>query len=136
MKVLIDTNVIIDGLQSRKGFLEDAGQVMLRAYDYDGYITANSLADIFYLQHRFFHDKKKAKQSITDLTKLFGIIDTTGNDCRNALRSEMNDFEDAILMESALREDIDVIVTRNTKDFKKSTIKICTPVEFFQLLTD
>ena len=132
MKVLIDTNVLIDGFQSRKGFLEDAGQVILRAYDYDGYITANSLTDIFYLQSRFYHSKAKAKKNLEDIVTLFGIIDTTEEDCKNALRSEMKDFEDAVLVESALREGVDVIVTRNKKDFKNSSIKICSPLEFFQ----
>ena len=52
MKVLLDTNIIIDSLQSRKGFLEDAGQVMLRAFEYDGYLVASSITDIFYLHNR------------------------------------------------------------------------------------
>ena len=133
MRVLIDTNVIIDGLQSRKGFLEDAGQVMLRACDYEGYVTANSLTDIFYLQSRFFHSREKAKQNLADLTKVFRILDTTAADCENALRNKMPDFEDAVALESALRGRIDVIVTRNKKDFVDSAIMICDPIEFLRL---
>ena len=136
MRPLIDTNIIIDGLQSRKGFMEDAGMVMLRACDYDGYITASSLTDIFYLQARYFHNKAKAKNNMAELMRVFDILDTTGSDCKNALRGEMTDFEDAVLLESAMREKIDIIVTRNKKDFVKSSIEVCSPVEFLRKLSD
>ena len=136
MKALIDTNVIIDSLQSRKGFLEDAGQVMLRACDYDGYIAASSITDIFYLQGKFFGNKKKAKQNLADLLKIFKVLDTTAEDCKNALRSEMADFEDAILVESAMRSGINVIVTRNKKDFRNIALKVCNPDEFLALIED
>ena len=136
MKVLLDTNVIIDSLQSRKGFLEDAGQVMLRAFEYDGCIVASSITDIFYLQNRYTHDKEKAKQALSDLFKLFGILDTTADDCKNALRSEVADYEDAVMVESAKRNAIDCIVTRNVKDFAKSKVKTYSPVEFLKLLNE
>ncbi len=135
MKVLIDTNIIIDGLQSRKGFMEDAGQIILRACDYDGFITASSITDIFYLQKRFFRDDKKAKENLAELFKIFGVLDTTEADCRNALRSDISDYEDAVQMESALRNGVDMVVTRNSKDFEKASIKVYTPIEFLRLLS-
>ena len=134
MKALIDTNIIIDALQSRADFLEDAREIMLRIADYDGYITTNSISDIHYLQHKFFHDKKRARDSLADLLAIFGILDITSDDCYNALRSNVSDFEDAILVESALRNRMDAIVTRNTKDFKNSPIKVYSPYDFLQVL--
>lgn len=134
MKVLIDANVIIDSLQSREGFLEDARQVMLRACDYGGYIAASSVTDIFYLQNRFFRDKKKAKRNLADLLKIFRVLGTTEDDCKNALRSEMADFEDAVLAESAMRAGVDVVVTRNTKDFQGLPLRVCEPDEFLRML--
>ena len=134
MKILIDTNVIIDALQSRKGFLEDAGWMIFKSNKYDGYITANSITDIFYIQNRFYHDKAKTKQAVANLLKLFDVLDTTATDCHSAIRSNIPDFEDAVLVESAIREDMDAIVTRNTKDFKGSPVKVYTPAEFLALL--
>lgn len=99
MKVLVDTNVIIDALQSRKGFLEDAREIMLRAGDYDGFIAASSVTDIFYLQSRFFHDKAKVRKNLADLLKVFEILDVVDVDCRNALRSATANYEDAVLAE-------------------------------------
>ncbi|MBQ1344113.1 PIN domain-containing protein [Candidatus Saccharibacteria bacterium] len=134
MKVLIDTNVIIDALQSRKGFLEDAGWVLLKSDRYDGYITASSITDIYYLYHRFTRDRAKTKQGIMAITEILDILDTTGADCRNAMRSDISDYEDAVLVETSLREKIDIIVTRNQKDFRNSPVKICSPLEFLEIL--
>lgn len=136
MKVLIDTNIIIDGLQSRKGFHDDAGLVMLQAYEYDGYIAASSITDIFYLQRKFFHDKQKARENLTELLKIYRVLDTTAEDCKNALRSNIADFEDAVLIESVMRAGLDAIVTRNKKDFQKSSINIYDPVEFLRVLRE
>ena len=135
MKVIIDTNVIIDALQSRKGFLEDAGWVLLKASDYDGYIVASSVTDIFYIHNRFLHDKDRTRKCLIDLFKVFDVLDTTREDCRNALRSDIPDFEDAVLVEAAMREGIEAIVTRNQKDFEKSPVKIYSPEEFLKELS-
>lgn len=134
MKALIDTNVIIDALQSRKDFNEDAEFVMLQAYEYDGYIAATSTTDIYYIQRRYYHDQEKAKDNLVKVLKLYDVIDITRTDCYNAIRSSVSDYEDAVLVESARRNDIDCIVTRNTKDFKNAAIPIYTPAEFLRLL--
>ena len=132
MKALIDTNVIIDALQNRKGFNEDAEFVVLQAYEYNGYIAATSITDIYYIQHKYYHNKDKARNNLKKILKLYDIMDITGPDCHNALRNGMNDYEDAILVESAKRNDIDCIVTRNAKDFKNAGIPVYTPVEFLR----
>ena len=134
MKALIDTNVIIDALQSRKDFNEDAEFVMLQACEYDGYIAATSITDIYYIQHRYYHNQEKAKNNLEKILKLYDVIDVTGADCHNAIRNNISDYEDAVLVESAIRNDIDCIVTRNAKDFKNSVITIYTPIEFLRLL--
>ena len=134
MRALIDTNVIIDALQSRKGFKEDADFVMLQSYGYEGFLAATRVTDIYYIQRRFYHDQEKAKNNLTKIFKLYGIIDITESDCQNALRSDIPDYEDAVLVESASRNDIDCIVTRDTKDFKNSRIPVYTPVEFLEIL--
>ena len=130
MRVLIDTNIIIDGLQSRKGFLEESGLVIMQAYEYDGFVTASSMTDIFYLMNKYYHNKKKARENLREITRIFTVLDTTGDDCRAALHSDIADFEDAVLVETARREKIDVIVTRNKKDFNNTSMKVYTPTEF------
>ena len=134
MRVLIDTNVIIDALQNREGIAKGSEFVVLQAYEYDGYVAATSVTDIYYVQRRYYHNKEKARENLEKILKLYDIIDITGIDCYSALRNGMNDFEDAVLVESARRNDIDCIVTRDVKDFKNANIAVYTPVEFLRLL--
>ena len=136
MKVLIDTNIFIDFLQNRQPFASNSREVIFQALNYEGYVAASNITDIYYLRYRQTHSRRKTKKDITDLLKVFDVIDTTGIDCRNALRSDISDYEDAVMVESAKRSDIDCIVTRNTKDFKNSNIPVYTPVEFLRLLKD
>lgn len=136
MRVLIDTNVIIDALQNREDFAKDSEFVVLQAYEYDGYIAATSVTDIYYIQRRYYHNKEKARKNLEKVLKLYNIIDITGIDCYSALRNGMNDYEDAVLVESARRNDIDCIVTRDVNDFKNSGILVYTPIEFLRILKD
>ena len=135
MNALIDTNVIVDFLQERQPFTKDSREVVFRATsDYKGYVGASSVTDIYYIHHQHTHNKKRTRKDLASLLKVFDIMDTTNADCRNALHSSIPDFEDAVLVESAIREGINVIVTRNKKDFKNSPIKVCTPTEFLEFL--
>ncbi len=136
MKVLIDTNVIIDALQGRDNFAKDAELVVLQAYEYDGFVVATSVTDIFYIQRRYYHNKERAKENLEKILKIYSVLDVTNIDCYSALRSDIPDYEDAVLIESARRNDIDCIVTRDTKDFQNSNIPIYTPVEFLKKLRD
>ena len=63
---------------------------------------------------------------------LFDLLDTAGIDCRKAISSGMSDFEDAVMVETALRCGMDCIVTRNVKDYEKSLINVYQPDEFLE----
>ncbi len=136
MKALIDTCIIIDALQNRQGFAENAQKIFLMAANrkFGGYISAKSLTDIYYIMHRHFHDDKQTRSILNKLLIIFGIMDTTGEDCRNALISDISDFEDAVMVRTARRSDTDCIITRNVKDYSRSDVKICTPEEFIDLI--
>ena len=64
------------------------------------------------------------------------MADTSASDIFHALASETSDFEDAVMIETALRFHADCIVTRNIKDYKKSPVPIYSPEEFLRLLTE
>ena len=132
MKILIDTCVIIDALQARKPFNEDAEKVILAVAQNkcEGYITAKSVTDIYYLIHRCTHSDSETRNIISKVLMIINILDTTGIDIKKAMLSEMSDYEDAVMVETALRENVDLIVTRNIKDFVKSKVKVKTPTEF------
>ena len=136
MRALIDTCVIIDALQSRVPFAEDAQKIFIHSANrqFEGYITAKSVTDIYYLTHRLTHSDAETRKILSKLFTLFNLLDTTSLDCRKAISSEISDYEDAIMVETAIRSEMDCIVTRNVKDYTKSSIKVCEPSAFLKLL--
>ena len=136
MRTLIDTCVIIDALQSREGFEKEAQNIFLAAANnaFLGYITAKAVTDIYYLMHRYTHSDKTSRETLNKLFTLFDVLDTSGIDCRKAVPSPVSDFEDAVMIETALRSEVDCIVTRNTEDFAKSPVPVLSPKEFLHKL--
>ncbi len=84
--------------------------------------------------HHYFHDNNKTRIEIEKLFKLFGVLDTTEFDCKKALLSPISDYEDALMVETSVRSNLDCIVTRNASDYLKSPIKTYSPTEFLKLL--
>ena len=138
MRVLVDTCVIIDALQSRVPFAEAAQKIFIYTANkqFEGYITAKSVTDIYYLTHRLTHSDSETRKILSKLFTLFHLLDTTSLDCRKAISSEISDYEDAIMVETAIRSEIDCIVTRNIKDFKNSTVKVFEPSALLMILEE
>lgn len=136
MRALIDTCVIIDALQNREPFSADAQTIFLAAANnqYVGCITAKSSTDIYYLTHRYTHDDKASRSVLNKLFTLFEVLDTAGIDCRHAIPSPVSDFEDAVMIETASRTEVDCIITRNTHDYAKSVVPVYTPKQFLKEL--
>ncbi len=136
MKVLIDTCVLVDALETREPFFDDAENIFISAAsnEYDGIITARSVLDIYYLVHRYLKDDKKTRMHIGNLMRLFNVCDTTAGDIENAVTSSMKDYEDAVMSETAKRIGADFIVTRNIRDYRDSKVKAIMPSDFLMML--
>ena len=134
MRALIDTCVIIDALQNREPFAQEAQQIFFTIANKHatGYISAKSVLDIYYLTHRSTHSDETTRKILKTLLGLFDILDTTQLDCRQALSSDISDYEDAVMCETAKRCDVDCIVTRNQKDYAKSEVTVYSPAEFLE----
>ena len=132
LKVLVDTCVVIDALENRSHFAEDAQELIIGHInnEYEAYISANSITDIHYLIQSHTGDRKEALEAIRKICSIFYIADTCGSDCRHALVLEGQDYEDNILIATAIRTKMDCILTRNLKDFKSSSIPVQIPGEF------
>lgn len=137
MKILVDTNVIIDALTSREPFRKEAEQIFMLAANRiaDMYITASSATDIYYLVRKYLHSTEQAKNVMEKLYELFGILDVTSNDCTEALGSEMPDYEDSVVSCCAVHNHMDYIVTRNIKDYGKSKVQAILPDEFMKMIS-
>ena len=136
MKLLIDTNIILDFLQKREPYYEDASAIFQLSVDNEVIecVTASSITDIYYLVNKEFKDVKKTKERIQDLLELITILDVTNKDIQDAIRSEWKDFEDSLQYIVALHNSVDAIIIRNTKDFSESSIPIYSPKEFLNFI--
>ena len=142
MRVLLDTNIVVDVLQRREPWFADGKQIFYAIANKQiiGCITAKEAADIHFFSRKQFSGQEnvdaKARQVMTKLYALFELIDTLGIDCQNALAIENNDYEDAIMIESAARAGLDGIVTRNPDHFHASAVPVYSPSEFAALLNE
>lgn len=138
MRALIDTCIVIDALQNREPFAADARQIFLAVANkrVAGFLTAKSAADIYYITHRHTHNDRDTRKVLSTLFSLFELLDTAGMDCRRAISSDLTDYEDAMMSETALRCGMDCIVTRNLKDYEKSPVQVCSPSDFLEWLNE
>lgn len=136
MKALVDTCIVIDVLQKREPFCNAAMDIFLAVSNrqFTGVLTAKSITDIHYILHRSLHNESETRKAVRTLFTLFEVADTLASDCQNALSSSMSDYEDAVMSETADRLDIDYIITRNKKDYIKSSAAVLSPDEFLEVL--
>ena len=130
MKVLLDTNVILDYILDRKDFSDSAETVFKAAFNGNivVYITATTISDIYYIVKKQLGHEKTIFL-IKELVAFSKIAAVNTKVILDALDSGYKDFEDAIQVFSASLAGIDIVVTRNKKDFQQSNLKIYSPVE-------
>jgi len=127
-KILLDTNVVLDFALKRELFYEDARAIIVKIAkgNFRGYITASMATDIFYILQKA-NGQTFALNTFSDLLVLIDVLSVYKEDVYSALEMKWTDFEDALQAQVAIRSEMDAIITRNTKDFKK--IKVLTPKE-------
>jgi predicted nucleic acid-binding protein len=138
MRVLIDTNIVLDVLLRRADFFDASYNVLKLSTlgKADLFVTANAITDVYYFLHRANKDVGKSKETIIKFLNLVAIADTTSSDIMNALLSKMLDFEDAVAGAIAKRIKAECIVTRNTKDFSNSPVPVIDPKDFLAQISD
>ena len=136
MKVLIDTNVIVDVLQSREPWCKQGQAIFMAVANkrISGCITAKEAADIHFFARKQFIGQsdvdEKARSVLAKLFALFEVLDSLAEDCQNALGIRNGDYEDAMMMETATRSGVDCIVTRNGTHFSGGSVPVYSPDEF------
>ena len=133
MKVLIDTNIILDVLCNRKDFAADSAKVfkLCEVKKITGYISALSITNIVYIMRKEL-DTEKIKKILEQLSLIFEIVDLKADDLKRASTLDFNDYEDAIQSTQARRIKADYIITRNIKDYSKSKIMAIKPSELIE----
>lgn len=131
MRLLIDTNVILDVLLNRTEFVQDAVNILkLTDEDFQKYVSASAITDIYYIAYRELRNKKLVKDLLNRLIKIVHVADVSEQDIISALESDWNDFEDSVQNSVAENHAFDVIITRNPQDYKKSVLKLYSPQNF------
>jgi len=124
MKILIDTCVVLDYLLNRQPYADSTDAFLKKALRAHAtlLLTAKQMTDLYYLTHKDLHDKVLVKQVLSRLLSLIEVVDTTGDDVVLALSSPGSDYEDSVMIETARRNDVDLIVTRDFAGFSVSPI--------------
>ena len=118
MKVLIDTNILLDIALNRKPFVEHATILwrLAEQKEITACISNTSITDIFYICRKHA-GKDTARSFITDILNTFTLVDIDEHGFREALASDITDFEDAVQYVICTQNGCDALVTRNKKDF-------------------
>jgi predicted nucleic acid-binding protein len=137
VKVLLDTNIILDVALERQPFFDDSETIisLVEQGKIEGYICASSFGDLYYIIRK---DKGRdlALEFLREIVTLCQVATVNSNAINMALTVSFRDFEDAIKYSTVVLNNFDAIVTRNSRDFPVSTPRILTPQQLIQELTD
>lgn len=135
MRVLLDTNVVLDFILKRPPFDTEAKEIFARAArrEIEIFVSPITPINVFYTTRKE-KDKDAAFLAVQGLLKITEIAQTDKAVLQNAFAANFDDYEDAVQHECAVAENLDAIVTRNSKDYKNASVKICSPSEFLQIL--
>lgn len=136
MKIMCDTNVIIDVLLEREPFVETSCRVLSLCEEHriEGFVSASSVTDIYYLVRKYTHSTELAYKAVGKLLEIVKVCSVTNNDVLTAFQRKARDFEDCLVATCAKSIRCDCIVTRNKKDFEEFDIPLFTPEELLQQL--
>ena len=135
MRILLDTNVVLDVLLKREPWVHDAAAIW-QANDegqVTGYLAGSVLTDIFYIARRLT-DMETAYRAVNLCLTAFEICPIDRNTLEQALTLPGNDFEDNVQIAAAILGNLDAIITRNKDDFSGTAIPAFSLAEFHQKL--
>ncbi len=135
MRVLIDTNIVLDVLLDRHPWVVDSSQVWAACESgrITGYIPGSAMTDIFYVARRMT-DIATAQIAVGLCLATFKIAPVNRPVLERAVALSGSDFEDNVQLACALEERLDALVTRNPADFAGAPLSILTPAELLAQL--
>ncbi len=135
MRLMIDTNIFLDVLAEREPFFKDSKAVLdlCENKKVQGFLSASSATDIFYLIRRQLHSVDLAYKALGSILDIAKVLTVTNEDVLNAYLQRASDFEDCLLATCAKANQCDAIVTRNKKDFLSFGITLLSPEELLNI---
>ena len=134
MKVLLDTNIVLDYLGANQGFSDDAEKLFELAEKRQDIklVSSSGITDIIYVLRRAVKDRDILKRKFESFRKRISILSVTEADIDKVFSRDWKDFEDAVQYTVAESNNVDCIITRNQKDYEEDRIPIYTPQEFIE----
>ena len=135
MKVLLDVNVLLDVLANRQPFADDASKI-LSAVDrgkLQGCVAAHTVTTLYFLLNRAA-GRAKARKALADLLRILDVVSVDQDRLLQALAMKWPDFEDAVQAACAAKAEVDYLVTRNAKDFRRADVEVISPAELVAVL--
>ncbi len=137
MRVLVDTNIVLDALLAREPFVEDARASLeaTRSQQIQGYVAATTLTNIFYIVRRQTRNVERAREAVSMTLTLMEVCPVNRDILDAAFSSNLRDFEDAVQLACAMASRLDAIITRNAQDFAGATLPILSTSELLESLS-
>ena len=131
MRVLLDTDVILDVITARKPFTHEAAELLDLSEKgaFEAYISALTPLNVFYIARRA-KSSINLRESIKELLKAVKVCPLNDEVLNAAFALPFSDYEDAMQHCCATAERLEAIVTRNVRDYKNATLPVFTPAEF------
>lgn len=133
-RIFIDSDIILDILAERKPFYDFAAKLftLIDQGKISAFTSPIVFANLHYILTKF-SSKKSATKSLIKMKSIISVLPVDDKIIESALISDFSDFEDAIQYHTAKANNINFIITRNKKDYKKSIISICTAEEYLRI---
>ena len=135
MRVLLDTNIVLDYLGANQGFTEDAEKVFDLATKRKDIklVSSSAITDILYVLRRAVKDRNLVREKYEDFRKRISILSVTEKDIDTAFARDWKDFEDAVQYTLVAESNgVNCIITRNKADFEEDAIPCYSPKEFLE----
>ena len=135
-RIFVDSDIAIDVATGRMPFFNDSKQVLSfceRGFAVES-ISSDIVTNVYYVLRKLsLHEKSKDFLGL--ILSFLTVISVDRRSILDALKSKFADFEDAVQHFSALANNCDLIVTRNTRDYEKSEVRVMTPTDFLGLFS-
>ena len=134
MRILIDTNICLDILQNRPGLYNSSKDALILASDRNDklFITTTTVMDIMYIMRKSIKNNNNQISIIQNFISQFKFLKISKKNISFGFTGKMKDFEDAVQSSCAKSHLINLIITRNIKDFANSPVKAITPEDFLR----
>jgi predicted nucleic acid-binding protein len=136
MRVLLDTNVLIDYYAKREPYYQDAFKlrIMQEFGDIELWASIQSFSDISYIL-RNEADNERLQQAFLASLNFLHVCSLDQNDLEKACRAPWKDFEDCLIERCGQKLKAQFILTRDVEGFDRSDTTVLSPTEFFSLIS-